>query len=259
MQEIATYIKPVSRPCYDSSLTLNSKLTKNWPSCLQIASVENPRLWLSSTTSSISKVVLVGDSGIGKTSIIKKYQNGTISADHKATIGVDFEVLKYQVLSIPFSMQVWDTAGQERFKSMSTQYYRQAKIVVICHQADNGNYDDVFKWHQHVQNSIETRHYLKFLVFTKIDLVEEENIEKVLRAGVEKAKAIGAEFWYCSSLYDKNIKNLFERLACLAFIRIYNEEVVKSQNFEEIKLNSGRQVIRVSTLDENSSLKSCCF
>ena len=62
--------------------------------------------------------------GVGKTSLVQRFVNGSFNNDYKATIGVDFEVEQFKILNIPFNLQIWDTAGQERFKCIAAAYYR---------------------------------------------------------------------------------------------------------------------------------------
>ncbi|XP_007578431.2 ras-related protein Rab-36-like [Poecilia formosa] len=78
----------------------------------------------------MSKVVVVGDLNVGKTSLIKRFCKDVFERDYKATIGVDFEIERFQILGVPFSLQIWDTAGQEKFKCIASTYYRGAQVIV---------------------------------------------------------------------------------------------------------------------------------
>lgn len=62
--------------------------------------------------------------GVGKTSIVQKFVKDFFNNDYRATIGVDFEVEQFKILSLPYNIQIWDTAGQERFKCIASAYYR---------------------------------------------------------------------------------------------------------------------------------------
>lgn len=57
--------------------------------------------------------------GVGKSALVQRFVNDSFSNDYKATIGVDFEVEQFQVLNVPFNLNIWDTAGQERFKCIA--------------------------------------------------------------------------------------------------------------------------------------------
>ncbi|KAA8594180.1 hypothetical protein FQN60_005014 [Etheostoma spectabile] len=75
----------------------------------------------------ISKVIVVGDLAVGKTCLINRFCKDAFDKNYKATIGVDFEMERFEVLGVPFSLQLWDTAGQERFKCIASTYYRGAQ------------------------------------------------------------------------------------------------------------------------------------
>ncbi|XP_053941369.1 ras-related protein Rab-34 [Cuculus canorus] len=79
----------------------------------------------------ISKIIVVGDLSVGKTCLINRFCKDTFDKNYKATIGVDFEMERFEVLGVPFSLQLWDTAGQERFKCIASTYYRGAQAIVI--------------------------------------------------------------------------------------------------------------------------------
>lgn len=79
----------------------------------------------------IIKVVVLGDSGVGKTSLIRQYVTGNFSAAYKTTIGVDVLEKNTTIDGQPVSLQIWDTAGQERFHSVCNQFYRTADACII--------------------------------------------------------------------------------------------------------------------------------
>jgi small GTP-binding protein len=75
-------------------------------------------------SSRMSKIIIVGDVSVGKTSLVQRFVTNSFNHDYKATIGVDFEIEKFQILKTNFNLQIWDTAGQERFKCIAKAYYR---------------------------------------------------------------------------------------------------------------------------------------
>ncbi|GAB5579171.1 ras-related protein Rab-36 isoform X2 [Prionailurus iriomotensis] len=82
----------------------------------------------------LSKVVVVGDLYVGKTSLIHRFCKNVFDRDYKATIGVDFEIERFEIAGIPYSLQIWDTAGQEKFKCIASAYYRGAQGPPRRHQ-----------------------------------------------------------------------------------------------------------------------------
>jgi small GTP-binding protein len=94
---------------------------------------ENPQMLL--------KIVFVGDSGVGKTSLLRREAESVFTGEFLATIGVDFRIKTYQVGKIAVKAQLWDTAGQERFRSIQKPYYKsnfylmKIPVLFVCASA----------------------------------------------------------------------------------------------------------------------------
>uniref|UniRef100_A0A8I3PGS7 RAB36, member RAS onco family n=2 Tax=Canis lupus familiaris TaxID=9615 RepID=A0A8I3PGS7_CANLF len=118
----------------------------------------------------LSKVVVVGDLYVGKTSLIHRFCKNVFDRDYKATIGVDFEIERFEIAGIPYSLQIWDTAGQEKFKCIASAYYRGAQgewmnaisqpVFPLCRQ-----------WLEDALRENEPGSCFVFLVGTKKDLL----------------------------------------------------------------------------------------
>ncbi|KAK7877175.1 hypothetical protein WMY93_032120 [Mugilogobius chulae] len=94
-----------------------------------------------------SKVVVVGDLNVGKTCLINRFCKDVFVRDYKATIGVDFEIERFEMSGVPFSLQIWDTAGQEKFKCIASAYYRGAQVIVtVFDMADIKSLDNTRQW-----------------------------------------------------------------------------------------------------------------
>ena len=76
------------------------------------------------------KTVMIGDSGVGKSSLLRQFTDERFPIDHISTIGVDFEIKTMDVVGKKAKLQVWDTAGQERFHNITTSYYKGANLLV---------------------------------------------------------------------------------------------------------------------------------
>merc|ERR1711935_753877 len=93
------------------------------------------------------KVIILGDSGVGKTSLMNQYVNKKFSNQYKATIGADFLTKEVQVDDRLVTMQIWDTAGQERFQSLGVAFYRGADCCVLVYDVNNGkSFDNLDNW-----------------------------------------------------------------------------------------------------------------
>ena len=126
----------------------------------------------------VIKVVFVGDSGVGKTSLINREHDDTFVKEHLATIGVDFRIKTYDLGLLRVKAQLWDTAGQERFRSIQKPYYKSkkcllyldAKAVCLCFSlSDRQSFLNLDKWIDELISFDVPRDNL-FLIGCKSDL-----------------------------------------------------------------------------------------
>ncbi|KAG1675344.1 Ras-related protein Rab-34 [Nymphon striatum] len=172
----------------------------------------------------ISKAIIVGDVAVGKTCLVNRFCHEVFERDYKATIGVDFEVERFDILHSPFNLQIWDTAGQERFKCIASSYYRGAHVVVIVFDISNlMSLHNAPKWKDDaLENNFGDPHI--FLVGTKKDLCSQAAYHAVEEQAIKLAKLMKAEYWAVSSMTGENVKEFFFRLSALTFnSRILNE------------------------------------
>ena len=93
------------------------------------------------------KVVLVGDSSVGKTNIMSKYLKNEFHEDSKATVGVEFGSKQFNIEGHSIKAQIWDTAGQERYKAITSAYYKGAKGAFVVYDITRKNtFETVNKW-----------------------------------------------------------------------------------------------------------------
>lgn len=164
----------------------------------------------------ICKAVIVGDVAVGKTCLVNRFCHDVFNRDYKATIGVDFEVEKFSILSIPFTLQMWDTAGQERFKCIAASYYRGANIVIVAFDVtDEGSLLNVPKWMEEASENADEP--LKFLVGNKRDLMSDAAYAEVEARAMAVANNLGAEYWPTSAKSGMNVQQFFFRLVALVF------------------------------------------
>ncbi|KAL4223805.1 Ras-related protein Rab-34 [Mactra antiquata] len=164
----------------------------------------------------ICKAVLVGDVAVGKTSLVNRFCHDVFDRDYKATIGVDFEVEKFSILSTPFTLQIWDTAGQERFKSIASSYYRGAHVVIVVFDiSDESSISSISRWMTDATASSD--HPVKFIVGTKKDLVSKAACQAVEERVKEIALSLGAEYWSVSSKTGENVQKFSFRCVSLTF------------------------------------------
>ncbi|XP_022052474.2 ras-related protein Rab-34a isoform X2 [Acanthochromis polyacanthus] len=190
----------------------------------------------------ISKVIVVGDLAVGKTCLINRFCKDAFDKNYKATIGVDFEMERFEVLGVPFSLQLWDTAGQERFKCIASTYYRGAQIVIIVFDVnDVASLGHTRQWLEDALKENDPTGVQLFLVGTKKDLSSPAQYSQIEQDALKIAKEIHAEYWAVSSMTGENVKEFFFRVASLAFETNVLAELEKSgsrQIGDVVRINS---------------------
>lgn len=83
------------------------------------------------------KIILIGDINVGKTSIVKRFRDGTFDTTYRTTIGVDFAIRTVEIDNKQVKLQIWDTSGQERFRSITTSYFRNAHGIMVVYDITN--------------------------------------------------------------------------------------------------------------------------
>ncbi|CAI5794581.1 ras-related protein Rab-34 isoform X2 [Podarcis lilfordi] len=166
----------------------------------------------------ISKIIVVGDLSVGKTCLINRFCKDTFDKNYKATIGVDFEMERFEVLGVPFSLQLWDTAGQERFKCIASTYYRGAQAIIIVFDLnDVASLGHTRQWLADALKENDPSSAILFLVGTKKDLSSPAQYSLIEREALKVAKEMEAEYWAVSSLTGENVREFFFRVAALTF------------------------------------------
>jgi len=100
------------------------------------------------------KVILVGDSGVGKTNILNRYTKNEFNFDSKTTIGVEFGSKIFNVKDHNVKIQIWDTAGQERYRSITNAYYKGSKgAIIVFDLSRRETFDHVERWYEDINKN----------------------------------------------------------------------------------------------------------
>jgi len=157
------------------------------------------------------KLVFVGDSSVGKTSIISRFMYDHFDSNYDATIGIDFLAKTHTVNNKTVRLQLWDTAGQERFRSLIPSYIRDSSVAVVVYAIDNiGSFQAVDQWIKEVRAERENE-VLIVLVGNKFDLEDHRMVSR--RKGEEKARQNNAHFIETSAKTGFNVGKLFDLVA----------------------------------------------
>jgi len=158
------------------------------------------------------KILMLGDSGSGKTSILIRYTNDTFTPTFITTIGIDFKIKTIKIEDKILKLQIWDTAGQERFRSITESYYRGAYAIVLLYDVTNRNtFLNIKNWMESISKNVSSKTKV-VLVGNKID-VDKSLITVSTEEGKELSKQYKIPFFECSARKDINIKEIFETIA----------------------------------------------
>ncbi|KAI3518600.1 hypothetical protein L1887_07405 [Cichorium endivia] len=203
------------------------------------------------------KVVIIGDSAVGKSNLLSRYARNEFNLHSKSTIGVEFQTQSMEIDGKEVKAQIWDTAGQERFRAVTSAYYRGAVGALIVYDISRSTtFDSVTRWLEELKTHSDTT-VARMLVGNKCDL---DNIRAVsIEDGKNLAESEGMFFMETSALDSTNVKTAFE----LVIREIYNNVSRKVLNSDSYK--SELSMNRVS-LDnrgddgskQNQSRYSCC-
>lgn len=122
------------------------------------------------------KIILIGDSNVGKTCVVQNFKSGVFAERQQNTIGVDFTVRTLDIEGKKVKMQVWDTAGQERFRTITQSYYRSAHAAMIAYDITRrGTFESVQHWIKEVE-LYGAANVVMALIGNKCDLEEERQV-----------------------------------------------------------------------------------
>ncbi|CAD7923954.1 unnamed protein product [Amoebophrya sp. A120] len=155
----------------------------------------------------ILKLLLIGDSGVGKSSLLMRYCDDEWSSTYLSTIGIDYRVKYTNLAKEKVKLQIWDTAGQERFRTITEQYYRNAHgILLVYDQSQPATFQNVRTWMQQIQGSapdgVQT-----CLLGNKSDLKSPQGVQAA--KGKELADEFGIPFFAVSAKSGKGVADAF--------------------------------------------------
>lgn len=157
------------------------------------------------------KILLIGDSGVGKSCLLLRFADDSWTDTHISTIGVDFKIKTLNIDGKTIKLQIWDTAGQERFRTITSSYYRGAQGIILVYDCtDQESFSNVKQWMGEIDR-YACENVNKLLVGNKTDLVN----EKVVDTATAKAFAdsMGIPFIETSAKNATNVEQCFLSMA----------------------------------------------
>lgn len=159
------------------------------------------------------KILLIGDSAVGKSSLLLRFTDGTFEASQQSTIGVDFKVKMMTTAGKRCKVTIWDTAGQERFRTLTSSYYRGAHGIILVYDVTRPEtFEHLEQWLGEVQMYCPAggKHVVKLLVGNKTDRIEDRAV--ATRDGEAWARAHGCLFLEASAKSEDNVASCFEEV-----------------------------------------------
>lgn len=157
------------------------------------------------------KLLLIGDSGVGKSCLLLRFSDDSFTTSFITTIGIDFKIKTIELDGKRIKLQIWDTAGQERFRTITTAYYRGAMgILLVYDVTDETSFQNIRNWirniEQHAADNVD-----KILVGNKCDMIHEKQVET--KRGQELADDYGIQYFETSAKSNVNVLESFTSIA----------------------------------------------
>mmetsp|Transcript_38804 Transcript_38804/g.122296 ORF Transcript_38804/g.122296 Transcript_38804/m.122296 type:complete len:227 (-) Transcript_38804:135-815(-) len=153
------------------------------------------------------KLLLIGDSGVGKSCLLLRFSDDSFTTSFITTIGIDFKIRTIEQEGKRLKLQIWDTAGQERFRTITTAYYRGAMgILLVYDVTDEQSFNNIRNWMRQIQQHASDN-VNKILIGNKCDMLDKKVIETA--RGQALADEFGIKFFETSAKNNINVEKAF--------------------------------------------------
>jgi len=192
------------------------------------------------------KVLLIGDSGVGKSSLLLKFTDRVFTDHYISTIGVDFKIQTLQMDDKIIKLQLWDTAGQERFRTITTSYYRGAHgIIIVFDITDKESFANIKTWMTEIDR-FASDNVCKILIGNKSDLEKQRQVSK--EYDKELANKYKIDYIEASAKDSTNVQQLFVELT----------RQIKEANVQKHITNINEEKVNLIGQDITLQSKSYC-
>jgi small GTP-binding protein len=199
------------------------------------------------------KIIIIGDSNVGKSNILSRYTKDQFQGNSKATVGVELGTKFVKVEGVGAKLQIWDTAGQERYRSLTSSYYKGCHGCFIVYDITNEqSFESINTWYEQAVKEAGKEVSI-ILVGNKCDLENERKVSK--EKGEEKAKTMNASFFETSALSKVNIDDIFKEIVNNIYQRTKGQ---KNDDDDDIEIiNENEKAINL-TPQPTPEKKGCC-
>lgn len=192
------------------------------------------------------QLIVIGDSTVGKTSLIYQYNEQSNPLKQVSTVGVDFISKDVNIDGVIIRTKIWDTAGQERYRSITDTFYRYSNGVILVFDLNSRDTFDSLKiWIQSIKLKVTSKNVKKILIGNKTDLKREVSYEE----GLDFANSFDLDYYETSAKTKTNIKECFDNLIT---------EILKTGELENTKNPNKKKEDDKKPIKEKKVKKGCC-
>ncbi|CAN8305730.1 unnamed protein product [Cochlearia groenlandica] len=202
------------------------------------------------------KVVLIGDSGVGKSNLLSRFTRNEFCLESKSTIGVEFATRTLQVEGRTVKAQIWDTAGQERYRAITSAYYRGALGALLVYDVTKPTtFENVSRWLKELRDHADSNIVI-MLIGNKTDL---KHLRAVATEDAQSyAEKEGLSFIETSALEALNVEKAFQTVLSEIYRIISKKSISSDQtNVSGNNIKEGH-TIDVAATSESNTKKTCC-
>ncbi|XP_072930118.1 ras-related protein Rab-1A [Epargyreus clarus] len=194
------------------------------------------------------KLLLIGDSGVGKSCLLLRFADDTYTESYISTIGVDFKIRTVELDGKTIKLQIWDTAGQERFRTITSSYYRGAHGIIIVYDCtDQDSFSNVKQWLEEIDR-YACDNVNKLLVGNKSDLTTKKAVD--YNTANQYAEQLGIPFLETSAKNSSNVEQAFMTMAAEIKSRVGPPSAGAAPAGASVKIDQGRPI--------DTGKSSCC-
>jgi len=202
------------------------------------------------------KVVLIGDSGVGKSNLLSRFTRNEFSLESKSTIGVEFATKSIHTEGKTIKAQIWDTAGQERYRAITSAYYRGAVGALLVYDlSKKGTFENVERWLKELRDHAEAG-IVVMLVGNKSDLKHLRTVQT--EEAMQFAKDNNLAFIETSANEGSNVETAFHNILTEIYHQL-NRKALAADDSSKTSIPQGQKIPLGGNADlKPQASKGCC-
>ena len=202
------------------------------------------------------KVIIIGDTAVGKSNILSRYVKDEFSPNSKSTVGVELGIKFLKIKNTKTKIQIWDTAGQERYRAITSSYFKGSNGCFIVYDITNeASFNNIENWYEQIQKET-SKDIPILLVGNKCDLEDERKVP--IEKGKEKAQNLNCAFFETSALKKINIDKIFEELVNNIYEKTGGNKNDDDINVELVKDDKAVNLNEVKNGENEKKKGGCC-